>query len=248
MTCKNEISNELLNAYLDNELDSDERGEIMAALENDKALSRRLCELRNIKELTQFAYTLPPVRESGSTARKYGRQYAALAVAATLFLAVGSLVGWFAHDQIGGASLAGITGQQQINPASSLASLPLEAEKKKVILHVDTAETEKLKAALDSAEDLLMTSAANGNPLELEIIANSKGLNLLRVDTTLHAERIRELSNKYDNLSILACNRAIQRLQDQGIKVQLVPEAGIAPSALEQIVHRLKQGWVYIKV
>mgnify|MGYP001820107558 FL=1 len=247
MKNKHEISNELLNAYLDNELDSDERGEIMAALENDKALSRRLCELRNIKELTQFAYNIPPARESTSTAWKYGRQYAALAVAATLFLAVGSLVGWFAHERLG-VSLAGITGQQQINSASSLSSLPLEAEKKKVILHVDTAETEKLKAALDSAEDLLTTSAANGNPLELEIIANSKGLNLLRVDTTHYAERIRELSNKYDNLSILACNRAIQRLQEQGVKVKLVPEAGIAPSALEQIVHRLKQGWVYIKV
>ena len=247
MKNKHEISNELLNAYLDNELDSDERGEIMAALENDKALSRRLCELRNIKELTQFAYNLPPARESRSTTWKYSRQYAALAVAATLFLAVGSLVGWFAHERLG-VSLAGITGQQHINSASSLASLPLAAEKKKVILHVDTAETEKLSAALDSAEDLLKTSAANGNSLELEIIANSQGLNLLRVDTTAYAERIRELSNKYDNLSILACNRAIQRLQERGVKVKLVPEARIAPSALEQIVHRLKQGWVYIKV
>jgi intracellular sulfur oxidation DsrE/DsrF family protein len=33
-----------------------------------------------------------------------------------------------------------------------------------------------------------------------------------------------------------------------GIKVDLVPEARIAPSALDQIIHRLKDGWVYIKV
>ncbi|MCK5361037.1 MAG: hypothetical protein KAJ95_10450, partial [Gammaproteobacteria bacterium] len=59
MTNKNELSNELLNAYLDNELDSEERGEIMAELENDSALAGRLCELRNIKELTQLAYSLP---------------------------------------------------------------------------------------------------------------------------------------------------------------------------------------------
>ena len=35
MTDIHEISNELLNASLDNELESDERGEIMAARETD---------------------------------------------------------------------------------------------------------------------------------------------------------------------------------------------------------------------
>jgi intracellular sulfur oxidation DsrE/DsrF family protein len=47
---------------------------------------------------------------------------------------------------------------------------------------------------------------------------------------------------------MLACHRAIQRLEEMGVKVQLVPEARIAPSALEQIIQRLQQGWVYIKV
>ena len=247
MTNKNDISNELLNAYLDNELDSEERAEIMAALENDAAMARRLCELRNTKELTQFAYSMIPSRQSKDTDWKYGKQYMSLAIAATLFLTVGALVGWFAHDELDVNSVVR-GGQQQMVSDSSLTSLPLEAEQKKVILHVDTGNAERLKAALDSAEDLLVTSATNGNPLELEIIANADGLDLLRVDTAFYADRISELSEKYDNLSILACSRAIKRLQDLGVKVQLVPEAGIAPSALDQIVHRLKQGWVYIKV
>jgi len=247
MTNKNDISNELLNAYLDNELDSEERAEIMAALENDAAMARRLCELRNTKELTQFAYSMTPSRQSKGTYWKHGKHYASLAIAATLFLTVGALVGWFAHD---GMSVNSIVpaGQQQIASNSSLTSLPLEAEAKKVILHIDTGDAGRLKAALDSAEDLLVSSADNGKPLELEIIANADGLDLLRVDTAIYADRISKLSEKYDNLSILACSRAIKRLQDIGVKVQLVPEAGITPSALDQIVHRLKQGWVYIKV
>ncbi len=247
MTNKNDISNELLNAYLDNELDSEERAEILAALENDAAMARRLCELRNTKELTQFAYNMPSSRQSQGTYWKYGKQYASLAIAATLFLTVGALVGWFAHDGMYVNSIVP-AGQQKIASNSSLTSLPLEAEAKKVILHIDTGNAGKLKAALDSAEDLLVSSADNGNPLELEIIANADGLDLLRVDTAIYADRISKLSEKYDNLSILACSRAIKRLQDIGVKVQLVPEAGIAPSALDQIVHRLKQGWVYIKV
>ena len=247
MTNKNEVSNELLNAYLDNELDSEERGEIMAALENDSALAGRLCELRNTKELTQFAYNLPHARQNKGKPWKYGRRFSAFAVAASLFMAVGSLVGWVAHDHLDVNSIMRAD-QGQIYLDTSQANLPLEVDQKKVILHIDTAEQDRLTAALDSAEDLLIASAAGGNKLELEIIANAKGLNLLRVGTTQFAGRITDLSEKYDNLSILACSRAIKRLQDLGIKVQLVPEAGIAPSALDQIVNRLKQGWVYIKV
>lgn len=242
----NDISNELLNAYLDDSLDSDERGEIMAALENDKALAKRLCELRSTKELVQFAYSTPR-KESGNKANwTFARQYSTLAVAASLFLVVGTAVGWFAHNEVAGNHMH--ANQQQFVSANDLDSVPLQEEQKKVILHVDTAEPERLTAALDSAEDLLMAAAAGGTPLELEIIANAKGLDLLRVSTTEYADRISKLSEKYDNFSILACSRAIKRLEDMGIKVKLVPEAGIAPSALDQIINRLKQGWVYIKV
>lgn len=243
----NDISNELLNAYLDNELDSDERAEILAALENDAALSGRLCELRNIKELTQFAYSTHDSRPVTGVRWKFAGHYIGLAVAATLFLAIGSLVGWFAHDNVGLNPVA--PGEQkQMASTGNLSNLTANAEKKKVILHIDTAEPDKLIAALDSAEDLLASSEKKGNPLLLEIIANSKGLDLLRVDTTPSAERIAELSQKYDNLSILACNRAIQRLEELGVRVKLIPEAIVAPSALDQIIHRLKEGWVYIKV
>jgi intracellular sulfur oxidation DsrE/DsrF family protein len=247
MTNNNDISNELLNAYLDNELDSEERGEIMAALENDPALAGRLCELRNTKELTQFAYNISPSFRHHGAQWKYGKRFITMSLAASLWLAVGSLAGWFAHDRLGINSIMR-AGEGQIIFDSSQASLPVDVEQKKVILHIDSAEPDRLTAALDSAEDLLVASAANGNQLDLEIIANARGLDLLRVGTTPFAARITELTEKYDNLSILACSRAIKRLQDLGIKVKLVPEAGIAPSALDQIVDRLKQGWVYIKV
>jgi len=246
MTTINDVSNELLNAYLDNELDSDERGEIIAALETDATLAKRLCELRSTKELIQFAYSVPPSGRQVKSQWKFGRQYSAMAIAATLLLAVGTTFGWFAHGRVDAGFVQG--GVQQIPSGKGIASLPLEAEKKKVILHVDSAEPNRLVAALDSAEDLLLAADSGGYPLELEIITNAGGLNLLRVDTTAYADRITELSERYDNFSLLACSRAIKRLEDMGIKVKLVPEAEIAPSALSQIIKRLKQGWVYIKV
>ncbi|GBE07981.1 MAG TPA: hypothetical protein ENG90_11765 [Gammaproteobacteria bacterium] len=246
MTNINDISNEHLNAYLDNELDSDERGEVMAALETDTALAKRLCELRNVKELTQFAYSIPPTSRQEKSRWKFGKQYSAMAVAATLLLTVGTAVGWLAHDRMDVSLVQG--SEHKLLSDRGIASLPLEAEEKRVILHVDSAEPARLTAALDSAEDLLLAAATGGYPFELEIITNGGGLNLIRVDKTVYADRITKLSKKYDNFSILACSRAIKRLEDKGIKVKLIPEAEIAPSALEQIITRLKQGWIYIKV
>jgi len=242
---KNDISEELLNSYLDNELDAEDKDELLNALEDDAELSRRLCELRNVKELTQHAYQMrsSPMRQHGSWSQD---GFPLSAVATVLVLITGALVGWFAHDGMERPStvLAGLSGD------SRLANLEKAgiSQQKKIILHVDSAEPERFAAALDSAESLLAAYSEQNRTLEMEIIANSDGLNLFRVDTTEHADRIRELKRKYGNLSLLACNRAIRRLEEQGIKVELIPEAEITPTALDEIVRRLQQGWVYIKV
>lgn len=241
---KGTISDEMLNSYLDNELDAEDRDALLNALEDDADLSRRLCELRNIKELTQHAYRM----ESGRTNNRSHwlvRTMPVTAAASVFMIVTGVLIGWVAHSEIKHS-----TTMPNLNATASLASLDSAdvADQKKIILHVDTAEPEKFNAALDSAEHLLAAYSEQNRSLEMEIIANAEGLDFLRVGATEHQARIKDLAGKYDNLSIVACNKAIERLEEMGIKVQLIPEAGIAPSALEEIVKRLQQGWVYIKV
>ncbi len=67
-------------------------------------------------------------------------------------------------------------------------------------------------------------------------------------DTPSFQPQIRALLEKYDNVKFLACANAIKHLQDKGIDVELLPEVGIAPSALKQIIQRMQQDWQYIKV
>jgi RNA polymerase sigma-70 factor (ECF subfamily) len=237
----NKTEPRLRNSYLDNELDAEDRDALLNALENDATLSRRLCELRNIKELTQHAYRMESGR-ANSRSHWLARTIPATAVASVLMVVTGVLIGWFAHSGMEHTmTMAGM------NAGTSLDSVAL-ADQKKIILHVDTAEPEKFNAALDSAESLLAAYSEQNHSLQMEIIANAEGLDFLRVGMTENQTRIKDLVGKYDNLSIVACNKAIERLEEMGIKVELIPEAGIAPSALEEIVKRLQQGWVYIKV
>jgi len=74
-------------------------------------------------------------------------------------------------------------------------------------------------------------------------------LNLLRADISPYAKRVSALQRQYDNLTFVACQNAMDRLRrDTHQNPDLLPEALITPNALEEILMRLQQGWVYISV
>mgnify|MGYP003542886813 FL=1 len=50
------FSDESLNAFVDNQLGTQEREEILAAVTEDAELGQRLCALRATKELVRHAY------------------------------------------------------------------------------------------------------------------------------------------------------------------------------------------------
>ncbi len=54
---------------------------------------------------------------------------------------------------------------------------------------------------------------------------------------------------KHGNVSVLACRKALERLSYlKGVDVELLDGVLIAPSALDQILMRMRQGWLYIRV
>ena len=118
-------------------------------------------------------------------------------------------------------------------------------------MHLNTSDLTKVKEALDTAEELLRTYAETNQQAEMEIVANAGGLDLLRVSQSAYAERVQDLQNQYLNVHFLACQTAMDRLRrEQGIDISgdLLPGVGVTPSALDQILDRLREGWVYIKV
>ena len=57
-------------------------------------------------------------------------------------------------------------------------------------------------------------------------------------------ERLREA---YPNLTYIACHQTADRLREKGVRVKLLPGVHFAPTALDEIVKRMQQGWVYIR-
>jgi intracellular sulfur oxidation DsrE/DsrF family protein len=80
------------------------------------------------------------------------------------------------------------------------------------------------------------------------VVANADGVRLLQAGTSPHAARIAALLARYDNIAFLACSRSLEKLRLKGIDVHLLPDVGVVPGALEEIVARLQEGWVYVRI
>ena len=235
-------SDEQLQAFVDDEIDVSERADIIEAINHDDALACRVCELTQLKDSVRLAYREPPQPEN--TKSRWRASHKAMfsinAVAGIMLLAVGALVGSLLQPLLNPSA--------PVAPAGLAQLVPTADDYKRVVFHISTADPERLEQALDDAEELLASYRDEPEKVLLEVVANAEGLTLLREDASPFAERIHRMAMRYNNLSFLACSRTIEKLKLKGIDVHLVPDAEVIPAALEKIVDRLHEGWVYIRV
>ena len=228
-----DFSDEHLNAFVDNQLGAQECDEILAAIATDVDLGQRLCALRSAKELVRHAYgNVPAVRRGPNRHLPIW----AGALAASVALIVGVLTGWLGHQTASTVRIPGST--------AAWAGGLFAAEPVRILIHLDTSAADQMEAALDLAEAYV---AKAGNA-QVEIIANHRGLDLLRARTTPYASRIAQLKANHERVGFVACGQTMARLQRVGEDVALVPEAAVARTAIEHVAGRVQQGWTYLKI
>ena len=237
------FSDETLNAYLDNELAADERKRILEALRIDGELRERLSRLDQVRNMLKIAYhDVQPAPNLPVTSRKRYRNQ--IAVAASLFIVLGSVIGWYAHEEFfAPAGLTQLAKQIQYSNAVSTN------ETWRVLLHVTNNQPHRLNVLLDETEKILRQYQNNPQKVSLRILANGKGLDMLRDDTSEYGKRIAQLQQQYHNVVFIACAEAINHIEKtQHKKIQLLPDIEVTPSALNEVLNRQKEGWTYIKI
>ncbi len=251
------ISDERLNAFIDDELDASEKSEVFEALSRDSALSQQACELRQLSELVRHAYSNPP--HSGRFQKKEPRRVTPFgqAAAAALLVGLGTTLGWVSHSQPVDAPTSAemqamVWGEDdRAFHSTDLATATSQNGLKRVILHLNTSSPAKFEKALTTAEHLLQQYANDSHGAEIEVVANASAIKLLRSGYSPYASRVRALQEKYFNLTFLACKDAmdhVRELEELKGDVRLLPGVEVTPSALEHILERMNEGWVYLNV
>lgn len=242
MNPEERISEERLNAFVDGQLDAGEWALVSARLESDPDLREEVGRLRAMKAMLRQAYASPP-----ATARRLRRVapgWTAIAAASLAF----AFAGWFGH--------AAWNEPRTLDPASAYALRGdwhalrgdwRSLDGARVLVHVSSAERGALSGALDEVSDLLHESRASKRSLEVEIVANGPGLDLLLASDASLASRIASLRREYPNLGFVACGQTLERRRAAGGQAKLVEGAVVAPSALHQVVERLREGWIYVR-
>ncbi len=227
------ISDEQLNAFLDGELDAEEGSCLFDKAEQSAELDHRLCQQRKLKELVKHAYRDIPEPRRLLSGPSTPRGLFGWAMVASVLLVLGFATGLFTQGYLRPVTPDPGTNTQAV------------AEVENFLVHVASGEPEKLRLALQRARDLL-ASAETDRPRKVEVVANGRGMDLLRSDVTLFADEISSLSDA--SVMFYACSNAIERLEEKGIKVKLVPEANADYTAVDRVVKRLQEGWHYIKI
>lgn len=249
MKDEHQILSETLNAYLDGELDAKTTARLEKKLGVDARLQGHLRELEQVRALARTAFTTESQPAPPASQPLSRRQLIGYGLAAMLLVATGiGAERWLRMATPEDVLLASLPSHAQvIRPAHLEVTAP--AGERRAIFHVTSGDPRNVRSTLDHVEQILKRHGSAGKPLHVEIVANAEGLNALRADVSPAAEQIARLQKDYPNISFLACGTSIARVKrEQGINVKLLPRTGVTSSALDQILLRLRQGWVYIRL
>jgi len=231
-----QISDELLNSYIDHQITNHERQEILGLLKQDKTLADRVCELQNLKEMTRLSFDdIPPSRLPESVVPHHSvlpRLAAVLAI-----FSLGLLLG-----------LSMMHVNNRFNSTESAATVAHNDAITKVLVHLTSADTDDGLNTLNNLEQMLGQYEQDQQPVHIEVIANGNGIKLLSPNRKPIAERIAYLTQRYENLKFSACKNTLDQLHiTRGIKLKLIPEVNIIESGVVEVIKRQRDGWTYIR-
>ena len=243
MTSK-DISEDKLNLFIDGQLETDEMNEIRQAMLDDKELRDRVCQVNAVRELVAYAYKEVPDSPYAHRQQNKSRSIFTRAIAASITLVVGVLLGWSTYEYSPNATQAA-SAENTFEYVANLANV--DHRQRKIILHIDSDDKNVVDTALNEADYLMATYRKANIPIKLDVVTNKSGINALRPDVSPYIERIQKLLDDGD-VSVYACQISVRKAAEkEGAQIKLLPGVMSDKTAKELIPERLKHGWVYIK-
>ena len=225
----NKIETYQMHAYVDGELSTSDNIEIEKAMEVDASLREEIMKISALKRRIKDTYQnvdVPPFQSV--LAQKKSRWKIPMTAVASLF--VGVLLGFFAVNTPFNSSMVGFTPQAQL-------------AEQKYLIHLDSEDRSKWSAALQKTQQLLETDPA----VQVEFLTNSEGVQLFDVNSP-DRENLEALLERFDNLSLFACSRAMQRAMDKSPNFKPIPQVNHDMPGVDTVVDRVNTGWKYIKI
>jgi len=231
------------NAYVDGELDPYERAALLEELVRNPERSREVAELGELNELVRLAFERVPDAPQGSPVaepalRRVSGLRRTLGAALALALLISTFgAGWLAHGSSSSRDYP-LAAPREMQLAAPSARAP------GVVLLLASFKGEQLRSTLRRTRELL--EGNRGSNRKVEVVVTGMAVKFLRRGFSPYNDEFTELMRRYPNLRIVACAASLQALSGNGRALRLIKEVNMAPTAVEEVVNRLHEGWVYI--
>jgi len=233
-------SDEILNAYIDNELDQNDYVNISSALVTDQNLRTRVEDLRAVRSLVKECYqrldsgSIDPVKSPNNKAW--------LSIAASMILMLGILTGWLINQYSTSPTLFDIAHTIENRSTEKIG-------KSNIMLHLSSKNRYRWKVVLDEIEQTLISANKKDFNLQVHLVTNGEAIKVAHLDNNPFASRIQNMMNKYPNFTMQVCRQTLERLYySKNRSVKLLPGAEVVRSALGEIIKKRQQGWLYLKI
>jgi uncharacterized protein len=238
-------SDELLNAYVDGELDSEEQQHIEEAMRSDDRLRERVEEIKDLKQLVRSAYVDELPRRPSAPALRMWSTFGLAASVAAFALGVAITWGLMSYTDQG-------TGPRVASVADREAGVSREnGQAVKVVFHLSRNDPGHLGDVLNEAEALLTTTTQAGATASVRIIASGSGLLLFQNQATPAAERIMAMKRAYpEYLTLSGCGVAYEELREKKAdgELELLPAMQLVDLGVLELMRRQREGWAYIRL
>lgn len=238
-------SNEIVNAFIDDELDAEERQGVLNEQVANKQLAEAVCELRILKDMVRAARPCSEtlaINVSIPERRSFTRWFVAASAALVMFSLVVSTA-WNTNSETNIAHSA----SRSYNDVAALLQAQSEQQELKLVLHITMMGESAAMNLFKQLDQLLAYSADQDRRVRVQVIASGPGLSLLNKDESPYPEKVRYFSTRYDNVVFVACQRSmLKKAAAQSKAVSILPEALITHSGPKLIKLRQRQGWATI--
>ncbi|MBR0795341.1 hypothetical protein JQ615_08070 [Bradyrhizobium jicamae] len=147
---------------------------------------------------------------------------------------------WSRRDLLAGASL--------LTAATSPAAAAKEDRLiQGVVILIASNEPTVMGHAISYSANLARHFAELGKRLQIEVVANGKGIELFRADKTALAEPLAALRQSLPNLTYSTCasSKAIAEANER-IVIPLIDGAALVPFGIGRVVDLQLRGWAYV--
>lgn len=249
MNTSDKYSDEYINAYIDGELNDDECACILFDEQENVQLAKRVNEVRNLKEKVKLAFPYvsdkPLTNNSSGYAAFFNRHRALVAGLFILSIASTIMMPYIIGDDKGLVEAKQLIANTQPLSANMISSAI--GTNKHVVIHVSKYQQNQFGEIINTIESLLKQKSTDGS-FSLELVANGQGLKVLDTTSSIFAERLSALAQRFDSFEVIACAKSLAKLVSEGDPVQLMTAIIITPSAAQRVAKRTEQGWLYLKV